>query len=51
VIPLTFTLERRQQVPDLVAGEDVRSTATFGTLPHPLNGIAVVEIVAPGMVE
>src|SRR5580704_10097886 len=44
-------LERRQQLPDLIAGENVRSTATLGALPHPLNGIAVVEIVAPGMVE
>ena len=44
-------LERRQQLPDLVAGEDVRSTATFSTLPHPLNRIAVVEFVATGMVE
>jgi len=44
-------LKRRQQLPDLVAGEDVRSTATFGTLPYPLNRITVVEIVATGMVE
>src|SRR6202051_2949829 len=36
---------------DLVAREDVRSTAAFGTLPHPLNRVAVVEIVATGMVE
>jgi hypothetical protein len=44
-------LQRRQQLPGLVAGEDVRSTAMLGTLPHPLNRMAVVEIVATGMVE
>ena len=41
----------RQQLPHLVAGEDVRSTAKFGTLSHPLNRIAIIEIVATGMVE
>ena len=44
-------LQRRQQLPDFVASEHVRSTAAFGTLPHPMNWVAVVEIVATGMVE
>src|ERR1700722_16263847 len=35
----------------LARTEDVRSTATFGTLPHPLNRITVVEFVATGMVD
>jgi len=38
-------------LPNFVAREHVRRAAAFGTLPHPLNWVAVVEIVAPGMVE
>lgn len=34
-----------------VAGKHVRSITAFRTLPHPLNRVAVVEIVATGMVE
>jgi len=40
-----------EQSPDFITGQDIWCRAAFGSLPNPLNGVAVAEVVTATVIE